>query len=122
MPDLERSNITIHDNTDCRNCSMCSSCGMYKRYFKSYNDISDVSFDIFAKLILDETEKKCKQIHNCKSNFHWRPFISHCAYCHAPYTVIGRLETADEDQKFISQMANVTFPKIGNMTSSKFDQ
>ena len=92
---------------------MCSSCGMYKKYVKSHNGV--VSFEIFTKLILDETEKKCEQIHNCNSDFHWRPFISQCAYCHSPYTVIGRLETADEDQKYISHMANVTIPKIGNM-------
>ena len=88
---------------------------MFKKYEKSYNGV--VSFDIFIKLILDETEKKCEQIHKCKSDFHWRPFISQCAYCHAPYTIIGKLETADEDQKYISHLANVTFPKIGNMAS-----
>ena len=108
-----RSNV--HANTEYRNCSSCSSCGMYKKYIKSYNGV--VSFDIFIKLILDETGKKCEQIHKCKSDFHWRPFISQCAYCHAPYTIIGKLETADEDQKYISLMANVTFPKIGNMAN-----
>ena len=88
---------------------------MYNRYFKSYN--GDNSFEFFTKLILNETEKNCEHIHDCKLDLHWKPFVSQCAYCHAPYTIIGRLETADEDQKYMSHMANITFPKIGNMVN-----
>ena len=92
-------------------CSMGMWCGgMYTKHV-------NISFEIFTKLILDETEKKCQQIQNCKSDLHWRPFISQCAYCHAPYTIIGRLETADEDQKYIGHMANVTIRKKGNMAN-----
>ena len=55
----------------------------------------------------------------CKLERHWRPYISRCAFCDYPYTVIAKLETIDEDQKYISQLANVTFHKIGNIVFHK---
>ena len=48
---------------------------------------------------------------NCTFDFHWLPFISRCAYCTVPYTVIGRLENIDEDLHYIGKMAGVEFGK-----------
>ena len=37
-------------------------------------------------------------------------YCSRCGYCDTPYTFIARAETFMEDQSFIGQMANMTFP------------
>ena len=53
------------------------------------------------------------------------PFITGCDYCTVPYTVIGRLETMEEDLLYIGQMAGVQFrlekmnPSSGGSTSDK---
>ena len=46
---------------------------------------------------------------SCDLDGHWRPFLSKCAYCTAPYTVIARLETLQEDLHFLGEMAGVKF-------------
>ena len=51
-------------------------------------------------------------MNQCKLDEHWRPFIAQCAFCDIPYKVIARAETFAEDQKFIGQMAGVTFEQI----------
>ena len=76
-----------------------------------------VSFAIFAKWILDQSKENCPQMNNCKLDNHWKPFISRRAYCDISYSIIARAETMDEDQKYIGQMANVTFHKIGRTES-----
>ena len=48
---------------------------------------------------------------SCDLDPHWLPFISKCGYCTVPYTVIGRIESIDEDLDFIGQMAGVEFEK-----------
>ena len=84
-------------------------------YLKSH--YGAVSFAIFAKMILDQSEKNCPQMNNCKLDEHWKPFISRRAYCDVSYSIIARVETMDEDQKYIGHMANVTFHKIGRTES-----
>ena len=44
-------------------------------------------------------------------NNHWRPFIVNAKYCTIPYTVIGRLETMEQDLHYISKMAGLEFKK-----------
>ena len=75
------------------------------------------SFDIFAKMILHQSEKNCPQMNKCKLDAHWKPFISRRAYCDVSYSIIARAETMNEDQKYIGRMANVTFHKIGRTES-----
>ena len=78
-----------------------------------------VSFAHFAKMILDQGDKYCRQMNTCMMDKHWLPFISRCGYCNIPYTVIARAENIAEDQKYIGHMANVTFHKIGTKITHK---
>ena len=59
-----------------------------------------------------------RTLSNCDLNKHWLPFISRCAYCTVPYTVIGKLETMDEDLHYIQQMAGVEFEPVKENQSS----
>ena len=43
---------------------------------------------------------------------HWKPFISRCAYCDIPYSVIAKAESFPKDQKFIGKMAGVEFENV----------
>lgn len=85
-----------------------------------YTKYHGISFAQFTKLVLDESEKNCQEINNCKLDYHWLPFISRCAYCDLFYSIIARAETLDEDQKYIGRMANVTFEKIGKINYRLF--
>ena len=51
-------------------------------------------------------------------NNHWRPFISRCNYCTIPYTVIGRLETMEEDLQYIKQITSLEFELVKKNPSS----
>ena len=44
----------------------------------------------------------------CRVNIHWRPQISRCHYCHAPFKVIGKAETFQEDVAYILIKQNLT--------------
>ena len=72
-------------------------------------------------MILDQSEKNCQQLNNCKLDNHWKPFISRCAYCDVRYSVIAKAETIEEDQKYIGHMANVTFQQTGNIGLCKLE-
>ena len=43
-----------------------------------------------------------------KINGHWRPFNGKCLYCDIPYHVIGRMETFEEDARYIILKNNLT--------------
>ena len=51
-------------------------------------------------------------------NRHWKPFISRCSYCSVPYAVISKVETFEEDKRFIGEMAGVQFEDIQENRSS----
>ena len=59
-----------------------------------------------------------RTLSNCGLNAHWLPFTPRCAYCTVPYTVIGKLETMDEDLRYIKQMAGVKFELMKENQSS----
>ena len=54
----------------------------------------------------------------CTLDKHWLPFITKCGYCTVPYTVIGRLETMEDDLQYIGQMAGVGLKKVLRNKSS----
>ena len=85
--------------------------GRYAKYLKS--QYGGNSFTLFVKMILDQSEKRCRQMNWCQMDNHWKPFISRCAYCDVSYSVIAKAETIREDQMYIGHMANVTFYEIG---------
>ena len=49
---------------------------------------------------------------------HWQPYITRCAFCSISYTVVAKLETFEEDLRFIGRLAGVTFSKIVSHHSS----
>ena len=100
---------------DCNN-SIC------KKYAKNLEvHYGENSFGKFVQMILDQSEKNCQQLNNCKLDNHWKPFISRCAYCDVRYSVIAKAETIEEDQKYIGHMANVTFQQTGNIGLCKLE-
>ena len=85
----------------------------YATYLKSH--YGAISFAMFVKMILEQSEKNCQQMNSCKMDNHWKPFISRCAYCDVSYSIIAKAETIKEDQRYIGHMANVTFYELGKI-------
>ena len=46
------------------------------------------------------------------------PYIARCKYCTIPYTVIGKMETMEQDLHFISKMAGVELKQVHMFKSS----
>ena len=42
------------------------------------------------------------------SNEHWQPQYMHCNYCDIDYDIIGRVETLEDDMKYIAQLNDFT--------------
>lgn len=78
-------------------------------YTQWYNESH--TFPAFVNLVLDEYKNdKCHGLYlrSCKTvNIHWKPLSSKCSYCNVPYSVIGRLETFEEDTKYITMKSGV---------------
>jgi len=53
-----------------------------------------VSFSSFADRVIDRFAEE-------RVDVHWRLFSSRCQHCYIPYTLIGRMETFDEDVQYI---------------------
>jgi len=80
----------------------------------------DFSFSSFVKMITLEGKRVCNAPgkSDCGFNGHWRPFVSRCAYCTTPYTIIAKFETFKEDLRYIGMIANITFvDKVQNNPS-----
>ena len=45
-----------------------------------------------------------------KYNVHWEPYILSCSYCHFNYSVLSKLETMEEDKKFILDSVGANIP------------
>ena len=56
-----------------------------------------VSFSSFADRVID----RFIRVKLYRVNKHWRLFSSRCQHCYIPYTLIGRMETFDEDVQYI---------------------
>ena len=52
------------------------------------------SFSEFVEFTLKQNREK-------NVNIHMQPFVKRCHYCSIPYDVVGRIETFDEDVKYI---------------------
>ena len=65
-----------------------------------------------------------RDLSSCNVDTHWLPLISRCGHCSIPYTVVGKLETIQQDLFFIGRMVGVNFsssatnPSSGGNTSS----
>ena len=69
------------------------------------------NFPAFVDYILKQYKRSsCYHKHNtpCGINVHWRPYNARCLYCDISYDVIGRMETFDEDFKYILARKNLT--------------
>ena len=79
---------------------------------KSLRTMKDKSFSSFVNHVLKEyKESDCYHSYNrpCFAiDQHWRPFNARCSYCDIPYNVIGRLETLEEDVRYILLKQNLT--------------
>ena len=65
---------------------------------KKYREFEYKSFsDFIERRVLRELESEKKW----KVDLHWKPFIDRCHHCSIPYTVIGRIETFQEDFVYI---------------------
>ena len=53
-----------------------------------------VSFSSFADTVINRFAQD-------RVDIHWRLFSSRCQHCYIPYTMIGRMETFDEDVQYI---------------------
>ena len=48
---------------------------------------------------------------------HWRPFYLRCGYCEVDYDIIGKMETFEDDLKFIFESKNLTMASSSDMDS-----
>ena len=53
-----------------------------------------ISFSDFVDFVIHENERQ-------DVDAHWKPISQKCHHCAIPYDVIGRMETFDEDLKYI---------------------
>ena len=67
-----------------------------------FTAISNKTFPEFVDYVLEEWRNKfwC--------NEHWQPQYMHCDYCEINYDIIGRVETLDEDLRYIAHKNNFT--------------
>lgn len=74
--------------------------------------MNNASFSDFVDFILNQyQESDCYKHYNRSCNHvneHWRPFNARCSYCDITYNVIGRVETFDEDLRYILLKQNLT--------------
>ena len=77
-----------------------------------YKRLQGLNFSSFVNLVLKQyNESECHEYYNdpCSSvDQHWRPFTARCAYCDIPYDVVGRIETFQEDIRYILLKKNLT--------------
>ena len=59
-----------------------------------------------------------RHLSTCNVDVHWRPFITRCGFCTIPYTVVGRLESIQQDLYYIGGMAGVQFGHYSSNPSS----
>ena len=83
-------------------------------YWRDYliRNFGGVSFKNFVNFVIERKKKKCKKLNICYLDRHWRPFISQCGYCTFKYKAIAKLETFNEDRKFIGKLAGVDLASI----------
>jgi hypothetical protein len=84
------------------------------RYKTKYTKLHDkgLNFSSFVDHILQEyNESDCRKYYNVPCftiDPHWRPLNSKCSYCDIPYDVIGRMETFEEDVRYILLKQSLT--------------
>ena len=61
----------------------------------------DVTLEEFAKVVIYDIK-----YHLYETNHHWRPMYALCNMCHQKYTVIGHLETFQQDLKLLEMVIN----------------
>ena len=69
------------------------------------------NFSSFVDYVLSGYKKgSCYQRYNspCGINVHWRTYNARCLYCDIDYNVIGRVETFEEDVRYIFLKTNLT--------------
>ena len=59
------------------------------------------SFPMFIEYVLGEKTDRRSERYRRKS-MHWLPYEDRCHFCTIPYKAIGRMETFDEDVRYIS--------------------
>ena len=95
-------------------CSRCSPEQHSKGYYSVTLGINlkGHTFPEFVEHVLEEYNKSdCYRSYNvpCLTiDAHWRPYNARCSYCDIPYSVIGRIETFEEDVKYIIFRQNLT--------------
>ena len=68
-------------------------------------------FSAFVDHVLHQYKSRgCYRKFNspCSVNEHWRPYNAICLYCDINYNVIGRVETFEEDVRYIFLKTNLT--------------
>ena len=80
--------------------------------YKNLKLLGVYNFSSFVNHVLTEYKKSdCYDSYNipCPTiDVHWRPYNARCLYCDIPYNVIGRVETFEEDMKYILLKQNLT--------------
>ena len=69
----------------------------FERLVSAYTNkinTKNVSFSSFADKVINRFAEQ-------RVNIHWILFSSRCQHCYIPYTMIGRMETFDEDVRYI---------------------
>ena len=74
-----------------------------KNKFSFLSSSYDLKFSEFVHFLGDKTNKG----NNFYSNIHWADLNKQCSPCDVDYDVIGKLETLDDDVKYILTLANL---------------
>lgn len=79
-----------------------------------YMNLAEAMERNFTKFIdriirdFEQCERFNYEKHKCQIDRHWRPYYLRCDYCNVGFDVIGKVETFEDDAKFILQEVGVS--------------
>ena len=79
----------------------------YNGKVKSEKFPNEYNYESFPEFIEHRVLKELESKQQLKVNIHWMPFIDRCYHCDIPYSVIGRIETFQEDVTYIIMKNNL---------------
>ena len=77
----------------------------------AYGEINFNNFVLYVKDKIEEfidcSSRNFKNFHCNQVDVHWRPFYLRCAYCDINYDFIGRMESFENDVRYVQHILSV---------------
>ena len=90
----------------------------------AYGEINFNNFVLYVKDKIEEfidcSSRNFKNFHCNQVDVHWRPFYLRCAYCDINYDFIGRMESFENDVRYVQHILSV-LPTLLTLLTNKID-